>query len=69
MSRPHACREYAQQISAGHDSGYFKKLTHAHCVVHSQLIEFSEGVRQVSDLAAMVEGHEFRLQQILDGEG
>ena len=40
QQRAHACRKYAQQISAGHDGWYFKKLAHTHCFVHSQLIEF-----------------------------
>ena len=46
MSEPMLAAKYAQQVSAGHDRGYLKKLAHVHCLAHSELIEFSEGVRQ-----------------------
>ena len=44
--RTHACREYAHQISARHDRGYFEKLAHVHRLAHSELVEFLKSLRQ-----------------------
>ena len=39
--RTHACREYAHQISAGHERGYLEELAHVERLAHSELKKLS----------------------------
>jgi len=53
------------KVSVRHDDRYLEKFAHSHYFAHSQLIEFSNGLRQMLALATTVKGDKFHFRQIL----